>query len=135
MGFVHMDIKPENILVYWRNRKKLFKVADLGLAHRSGARLDTAPGSQAYAAPELIYSRGLEATAAVDLWSFGVTIYVASKGTFPFRMASMSDDFFTKFFVTTDEERFSNIPACAALAIKGALQVRPEDRQWPATRG
>jgi serine/threonine-protein kinase PRP4 len=76
-GFVHADIKPDNILV--ADDQKLLKLADLGSACSFEDR-DITPYlvSRFYRAPELIL--GLPYDYAVDMWSLACTLYELYQG-------------------------------------------------------
>ncbi|HEY0133550.1 MAG TPA: protein kinase, partial [Nannocystis sp.] len=97
-GFVHRDIKPDNLL---RDAEGLVKVADLGLAisgesvaseaapsvgpHPTSSRLTAdgaLVGTLAYMAPEVIV--GQPATAASDLFSLAASLYESIHGVLPF---------------------------------------------------
>lgn len=97
-GFVHRDIKPDNLLC---DSEGLVKVADLGLAisgesaaseaapsagpHPTSSRLTAdgaLVGTLAYMAPEVIVGR--PATAASDLFSLAASLYEALHGVLPF---------------------------------------------------
>ena len=71
-GFLHRDIKPQNILV---NKYGVFKLSDFGIARK----LDTVSGflsqngSPNYMAPEAFHSKKVDKT--LDLYSLGLVLY------------------------------------------------------------
>jgi eukaryotic-like serine/threonine-protein kinase len=82
-GFVHRDVKPQNILLPREGRAKL---ADFGLVRDDRASDLTAPGTAvgtlAYLAPELL--RGESATPATDVYSLSAVAYEAFTGRAPY---------------------------------------------------
>ena len=68
-GMVHVDIKPENILVTddWR-----FKIGDLGLIYLVGSDRTEIEGDNRYMAPELLDG---PPTCAADIFSLGMVEY------------------------------------------------------------
>ena len=90
-GFVHRDIKPQNILVSsvagrGTDSAPHVKVADFGLA-RSLTSLTSSQGGLVfgtvqYIAPE--QARGEPATAAADIYALGVVLYEMLTGRLPF---------------------------------------------------
>jgi tRNA A-37 threonylcarbamoyl transferase component Bud32 len=84
-GIVHRDIKPSNLLVCGDG---LVKVADFGLAKRSGVDMSVtqpceAVGTPLYMAPEA--TRGEHLDGRSDLYSLGATAYHLLAGRPPFR--------------------------------------------------
>jgi serine/threonine protein kinase len=82
-GFIHKDIKLENIL--YDEETNTCLLADFGMAqHFDGVKyLCDNLGSLHYSAPEIWSSspyRGPE----VDIWALGVTLYLLVTGVFPF---------------------------------------------------
>ncbi|KAI8865644.1 Pkinase-domain-containing protein, partial [Ramicandelaber brevisporus] len=79
---VHRDLKIENILITGDNDIKLI---DFGLSnlYNPRAQLSTFCGSLYFAAPELLHARPYMGP-EVDIWSFGVVLYVLVVGRVPF---------------------------------------------------
>ncbi|TDN57782.1 bifunctional protein-serine/threonine kinase/phosphatase [Paraburkholderia sp. BL10I2N1] len=79
----HRDIKPENVLVMGDGGIRLL---DLGFAYMPGLLApgpETAPGTPAYMAPELM--KGAQGDARSEVFAFGVTLYrTFSAGRLPY---------------------------------------------------
>jgi serine/threonine protein kinase len=70
MGFIHCDLKPENIM---RSKDGKFFLMDFGIAQKINTRPDSARGTPTYMAPE--QEQGASLDARTDLYSFALTIY------------------------------------------------------------
>ncbi|MCC7072024.1 MAG: serine/threonine protein kinase [Deltaproteobacteria bacterium] len=82
-GVVHRDIKPANLFV---QREGPLKVMDFGIAKPADATTLTSTGvflgTPQFVSPEQV--RGKEVSAATDLYSLGVVMYLLFTGTLPF---------------------------------------------------
>jgi len=82
-GIVHRDIKPENILLANKNDDSSLKIADFGFAtYVKPDGLLTSCGTPTYVAPEILMARPYGVS--VDVWSFGVILYILLAGFPPF---------------------------------------------------
>ncbi|KAH7728387.1 CAMK/DAPK/DAPK protein kinase [Aphelenchoides avenae] len=94
---VHLDIKPENIMLKRRGEAQI-KLIDFGLSRRilPGATVKDMIGTPEFVAPEVVAFEPL--STATDLWAIGVVVYVLLSGGSP-------------FLGRTREETFCNITA------------------------
>ncbi|XP_020576038.1 mitogen-activated protein kinase kinase kinase 3-like [Phalaenopsis equestris] len=87
MGYVHCDIKPDNILIVDGEAK----IADFGLAMRVGKESSKGNirGTPLYMAPESV-SRN-EYNAAADIWALGCSVSKMASGRLPWHNVEDSD--------------------------------------------
>ena len=81
-GYLHYDIKPENILV---SRNGNVRLCDFDLSRpipETPTKMPDNPGTPVYMAPEQL--RGREIDQRVDIFAFGVTMYETLTGQKPF---------------------------------------------------
>ncbi len=92
VGYLHGDLKPENVLLVDSLNSKLI---DLGFAHQPGEN-DTLLGegfilgTANYVAPELCIDSKADSL-AVDVYALGLVIYEALTGELPFRLEDSSE--------------------------------------------
>lgn len=86
-SIVHRDLKIENILI---SKNGDIKIIDFGLSNLFSPKghLKTFCGSLYFAAPELLQARQYTGP-EVDVWSFGIVLYVLVCGKVPFDDQSM----------------------------------------------
>lgn len=71
-GWIHGDVKPENILTDRTGSQLRVTLADFGECQRSGKKLGHSNGTFYYQAPEIVF--GIDTSTAVDIWAFGCTL-------------------------------------------------------------
>lgn len=89
-GYVHRDLKPDNVLLERRGRELVPRVTDFGLARQVGgeSRLTAdgaVLGTPHYMAPEQATGEVDQTSPATDVFSLGVMLYVALTGSPPFK--------------------------------------------------
>lgn len=89
LGFIHRDIKLENVLF---GDTKDIKLIDFGFStvFQPGKRLRVFCGTPSYMAPEIVRRAEYDGK-PVDMWSLGILLYALLCGCFPFRAKSYPD--------------------------------------------
>jgi serine/threonine protein kinase len=104
IGIAHRDVKLENILLAGDGPRPDAYVCDFGFAARRNAEggefFTEAVGSKPYCAPELL--RMMPYTEAVDMWAFGVVLYVLFVHQMPFPDADRYRDDYEYQVITGD---------------------------------
>ena len=128
-GWVHLDLKPDNLVMGIPPR-----VIDLSLARtlERAKRLRDYIGSNAYMPPEQCVPEENVGPPA-DVWGLGATLYHAVAGRRPFskpRSRDDSDALELRFPQLTEEPRPwpARVPESLSHAIHACLQKHPDDR-------
>lgn len=128
-GVVHLDLKPQNILLDGHNSPYL---ADFGLAAAldpSGRALNPGSGTLMYMAPEQLTSDTLDKRA--DIYSFAVMIYHMLNGRLPFDGASPL--VMKQLQFQTELPPILSMPESVTEALRRSVNINPDDRH-PTTR-
>ena len=106
---VHRDLKLENLLV---DSHLNLKVADFGFAsYKNIDCLKSYRGTMTYMAPEIKEGKPYKGT-QVDLFSFGVILFILVHGIFPFKEAR-TEEYFYNLIVTGQTDLYFITPQTA----------------------
>lgn len=126
-GFVHCDIKPNNILF---NKSGAIKIIDLGQSCRLGHIKKRIQGTPDYIAPEQVQRQHL--SHRTDIFNLGATMYWALTGKNVPTMIPKKNDFGIVVDgpreVKTPHELFRKIPVSLSDLVMRCVQEKPADR-------
>ncbi|XP_066543381.1 serine/threonine-protein kinase 17B [Amia ocellicauda] len=129
-SLVHLDLKPQNILLTSLSPLGDIKIVDFGLARRLGTsgELREILGTPEYVAPEILNYEPI--TTATDLWSVGVIAYMLVTGESPFQGEDKQETFLNVSQVNVDycKDAFAAVSELAVDFIQRLLVKSPEDR-------
>ena len=110
----HRDLKLENILI---DDNLNLKVADFGFAcYKNIDCLKSYRGTFTYMAPEIKLGKEYNGT-QVDLFSFGVILFIIVQGIFPFKEAR-TEEYFYNLLVTGQSELYFNKTNATGLSLE-----------------
>ncbi|EHB00905.1 Serine/threonine-protein kinase 17A, partial [Heterocephalus glaber] len=127
---VHLDLKPQNILLTSESPLGDIKIVDFGLSRimKNSEELREIMGTPEYVAPEILSYDPI--SMATDMWSIGVLTYVMLTGISPFLGDNKQETFLniSQMNLSYSEEEFDGVSESAVDFIKQLLLKKPEDR-------
>ncbi|XP_002751407.2 serine/threonine-protein kinase 17A [Callithrix jacchus] len=127
---VHLDLKPQNILLTSDSPLGDIKIVDFGLSRilKNSEELREIMGTPEYVAPEILSYDPI--SMATDMWSIGVLTYVMLTGISPFLGNNKQETFLniSQMNLSYSEEEFDILSESAVDFIRALLVKKPEDR-------
>ncbi|XP_074477788.1 serine/threonine-protein kinase 17A [Sebastes fasciatus] len=127
---VHLDLKPQNILLTSSSPLGDIKIVDFGLSRMvsSHQELREIMGTPEYVAPEILNYEPI--STATDMWSTGVLAYVMLTGISPFLGENKQETFLniSQLNVSYSEEELQQLDRAALSFIQMLLRKQPQDR-------
>ncbi|XP_037112198.1 serine/threonine kinase 17a like [Syngnathus acus] len=127
---VHLDLKPQNILLTSARPLGDIRIVDFGLSRRvdSISEVREILGTPEYVAPEILSYEPI--TTATDMWSIGVLTYVMLTGESPFLGEDKQETFLniSQVSVEYSHDTFQDVSPPAVDFIKSLLVKNPRKR-------
>lgn len=122
---IHRDIKPENLMV---NKKDIVFIIDFGISEILNDEMITnkKSGTLLFTPPEILLGTENNMGPPIDIWSFGVTIFIMLYGCYPFNGNSfeeISNDIINKNIMFPE-----NADEVEIDFINGLLKKNPKER-------
>ncbi|XP_014048368.1 serine/threonine kinase 17a like [Salmo salar] len=131
---VHLDLKPQNILLTSAIPLGDIRIVDFGLSRRMDSVTEVREilGTPEYVAPEILNYEPI--SIATDMWSIGVLTYVMLTGESPFLGDNKQETFLNISQVNVDysQDAFEGISSLAIDFIKTLLLKNPRKRATAA---
>nr|XP_046211857.1 serine/threonine-protein kinase 17A-like [Oncorhynchus gorbuscha] len=129
-NMVHLDLKPQNILLTSDALLGDIKIVDFGLSRMvsSSQELREIMGTPEYVAPEILNYEPI--STATDMWSIGVLTYVMLTGISPFLGEDKQETFLniSQINISYQEEELEHVDQAAITFIKALLIKEPQNR-------
>ncbi|KAG7334796.1 hypothetical protein KOW79_001392 [Hemibagrus wyckioides] len=127
---VHLDLKPQNILLTSAQPLGDIRIVDFGLSRQVDNKSEVREilGTPEYVAPEILSYEPV--STATDMWSIGVLTYVMLTGESPFLGDEKKETYLnvSKGIVDYSEEVFEGISHLAVDFLKSLLKLDPRTR-------
>jgi serine/threonine protein kinase len=128
-GYLHRDIKADNVILACDDRRLVPKLIDFGIACRLDAPTSDAPegvaGTPRMMAPEQVARDRVDER--TDIWGLGVLLYEMITAQLPFAGASVRDDMLAIVTESPDPLPDDIYPYARAL-VSRCLSKDPDDR-------
>ncbi|KAM4543474.1 serine/threonine-protein kinase 17A-like [Fundulus diaphanus] len=129
-NLVHLDLKPQNILLTSSSPLGDVKIVDFGLSRKvsSHHELREIMGTPEYVAPEILNYEPI--STATDMWSIGVLAYVMLTGISPFLGDDKQETFLniSQLNVSYSAEELRQLDQAALSFIQMLLRKLPQER-------
>jgi serine/threonine protein kinase len=132
-GIIHRDIKPDNIMLVEKYLGGYnVKVTDFGaaLSTRGMKKIEEGKvvGTPAYLSPEMV--QGLSVDQRSDIYSFGVIMYQAFTGRYPYTAKNLNDlmNMILKEPINPIQSYYSELPDTYISIVEKCLKKNPEER-------